>query len=49
MHIRKRIQEAFSRYLARLAKENQETFGSRRPDCCSLNRQQNAQNRKDQG
>lgn len=49
MNIRKRILEAFSHYLARVAKENQEMFGSGRPDCCSLNRQKNTQNKKDQG
>lgn len=49
MHIRERIQEAFSHYLARVAKENQEVFGGGRLDCCLLNRQQNTQNKKEQG
>ena len=40
MSVRGRIKGAFSRYLARLQKENQEMFGSGRPDCCSLNRKQ---------
>lgn len=40
MSVRGRIKSAFSRYLARLQKENQEMFGSGRPDCCSLNRKQ---------
>lgn len=41
MSIWARIKGAFSRYLERLAKGNQASFGSGRPDRCSLNRKQN--------
>lgn len=40
MRIFQKIKGAFSRYLERLAKENHETFGAGRPDCCALNRKQ---------
>lgn len=40
MSIWQKIKQAFRRYLERLEKENRETFGSGRPDCCSLNRDQ---------
>lgn len=40
MSIWKQLKNAFSRYLKRLGKENQELFGSGRPDCCTLNRKQ---------
>lgn len=43
MSIWKRIKNGVSRYLERLAKENQEMFGSGRPDCCALNRKQMSQ------
>jgi len=39
MSLWKRIKEAFKRYLERLGASNKELFGSGRPDCCTLNKQ----------
>lgn len=49
MSIWKQVKDAFHRYLDRLGKENEELFGSGRPDCCALNRKQTTQKPRKQG
>jgi hypothetical protein len=41
MTLWKRIKAAWNRYLEDMAKENKNTFGSGKLDCCDLNRKQN--------
>ena len=38
MKLFEHVKRAFNNYLTRLAKSNQELFGSGAPDCCKLNR-----------
>lgn len=40
MTLLKKVKNVLNEYLQRLSKENKEQFGNKRPDCCSLNRQQ---------
>jgi len=42
----KKIKRAINKFLEDLAKENKETFGSGRMDCCDLNRTKEKSSRK---
>lgn len=37
----RKIKKSWNAFLVRLAKENQEQFGSKRADCCDLNKPRN--------
>lgn len=39
------LKRVLKRYITQLEKSNQEVFGNRTPDCCSLNRQKEKQGR----
>lgn len=45
MSVIQNIKAAWSRYLERLAKENQELFRDGKPSCCTMNRQRPAPGR----
>lgn len=38
MGLWKRLKKRMSKWLEKLAEDNQKTFGSTTPDCCKLNR-----------
>ena len=37
----RKIKKSWNAFLVRLSKENQEQFGSKRADCCDLNKSHN--------
>ena len=42
----KKIKKSWNNFLERLAKENEEQFQGKRPDCCGLNKPQPKQGGK---